>query len=327
MNKDKYDIDKLFDREFDIFLQKELDEEFKANANLKNNIKSKIYKNINIQEKDILMNNDICKKDNRIKTDNVSMEGINMKINNKTSKKLFKVIAASAAFILIVGNAATFSTQGKDMFTVINEINTGKISMIEEKSDVDETQISMNVPNELKGQIFDENGKEVSVLTKENEGHLYDKNGNKITGYSRDEKNGKMELNFEGENKKYLVSFSSIEDAAKYLKFKPLQIQGLKIKKIELYKDENGKISPECIDILYKADDGDIFIQQRYASKENRYSGSGENIKEVDINGSRGIMSSGNSVDWEFEDKLIGVHSDSNQYKDENLLNLCRNLK
>lgn len=331
MNKYKNDneiVDYLFDKDFDLFLQENIDNEFEPDEEVKNRVKNRVIENINNNE-NIGLNdfyNTIHFKDNNINTD-IENIGDEIKMKKNKRSKIMKIVAASIAFVLIAGNIGTYSIYGKDMFTVIKEINLKNIGMVSEKYDGDNKNISMEIPKNLKGQIFDEKGNVVKRLTPELEGKIYDKNGKKIIGFTTIEGSDKVEMQVEGQEEEGMILYNSVEEASNKLKFKPLTIPNMKVKKVYLYEDEDKNPSSEIIDIIYDNGDGEIFVQQRFASKENGYYGGAANIKKVDINGNEAIMSEDNQVDWEYKDKLIGVISHSKKFKNDELLKLCREMK
>lgn len=317
MKENTNNIDNIFDEEFDLFLQENIDKEFEPTQDVRDRIKKRVLESV---EKELSVEKNLVsiefeEEENR--------RGITMK--NRKNNKVIKILAASIALILIAGNIGTFSVYGKDLFTVIKEVSTGNITMIEERFDGDMDKVSEKIPDELKGQIFDKEGKEVTELTPEMEGKIYTKDGRLIQGFVNDD-SGKMKIMAEGDYDNETVKYDSIESAAKDLKFKPMIIPGFEVKEVNLYKGEDGKPSPDCVDIVFVKGDNKLFVQQRLATKENGYVGGGSDIKEVNINGVKGIITSGDSVDWEYKDKLIGVHASKSNLRDDKLLDVCRTM-
>lgn len=319
MDKKEHNIDEIFDKEFDLFLQENIKNEFNATKAVRERIKKRVEESIE-KESDIGMNivsMDIKEDENR--------RALDMK--NKKRNKALKIVAASIALVLIVGNIGSLGVYGKDMFTLIKEVSTGNITMIEEKFDGDINEISQKVPEQLKGQIFDKNGKEVEYLTPELEGKIYTKDGKLIVGFTTIEDTGKMEICTEESMENDLVKYNSIESAAKDLKFKPMTIPGFKVEQVSLYKDDKGKASDEAVEMILSKDNIKIYVQQRFSSKDNSYVGGGKNVKEVSINGEKGILSDGDSLDWEYKDKLIGVHVRDGKISEDRLVDICSSME
>lgn len=316
----KNKIDQLFDQELENFIKSSVEDEFTPDEETKARIKARVKENIKNQEneEEIMKNNDINRKDQDKK-----IHFLSRKDSKKKVKKKKYWVASVAALVLVVGLGSSL-TIGKDFFTVTKEYKSGRLTILEETCDVDPSEIEMTLPKELDGKVFDKDGNQVKKLNGAMKS-LYDENGEKITSLPID-----GEGNYREEEKDTVeyVNYKTVEEAEKVLAFKPKVLRGFKIDKIEVMKDKKtGKISNEYATVYQSKGKDMITINERLASEETAYETSGEDLKYVDIQGSKGILYNSYLIDVDTGDMFIGINGKYSKYRNDELVKLSQSLE
>lgn len=316
----KNKIDQLFDQELENFIKSSVEDEFTPDEETKARIKARVKENIKNQEneEETMKNNELNRKDQDKKIHFLSRKDSKKKVKKK------KYWAASVAALVLVVGLGSSLTIGKDFFTVTKEYKSGRLTILEETCDVDPSEIEMTLPKELDGKVFDKDGNQVKKLNGAMK-TLYDENGEKITSLPID-----GEGNYREEEKDTVeyVNYKTVEEAEKVLAFKPKVLRGFKIDKIEVMKDKKtGKISKEYATVYQSKGKDMITINERLASEETAYETSGENLKYVDIQGSKGILYNSYLIDVDTGDMFIGINGKYSKYRNDELVKLSQSLE
>lgn len=316
----KNKIDQLFDQELENFIKSSIEDEFTPDEETKARIKARVKENIKNQEneEETMKNNELNRKDQDKKIHFLSRKDSKKKVKKK------KYWAASVAALVLVVGLGSSLTIGKDFFTVTKEYKSGRLTILEETCDVDPSEIEMTLPKELDGKVFDKDGNQVKKLNGAMK-TLYDENGEKITSLPID-----GEGNYREEEKDTVeyVNYKTVEEAEKVLAFKPKVLRGFKIDKIEVMKDKKtGKISKEYATVYQSKGKDMITINERLASEETAYETSGENLKYVDIQGSKGILYNSYLIDVDTGDMFIGINGKYSKYRNDELVKLSQSLE
>lgn len=252
------------------------------------------------------------------------------KNKSKINKKAKKLIAASIATVCIIGGIGAVQIIGSDLFSTTKVLKSGMLKANEEKLLVDIGEINTTLPEGLKGKVFDEKGNKIEKMMAKDEGNLYDKDGKKIDGWSIiTDENGidNYKLSYKGDYDKETIKFNSLKEAQKHASFKIQTIEGFDIMDIRAYKDDDGKIIDDCIDIYMAKGKDKISIQERKATKDNAYEWGGSKLEEVYINGDKAILTESYYLDWQKGGVFIGVNAKNTQYKNDKLVELCKKIK
>lgn len=316
----KNKIDQLFDQELENFIKSSVEDEFTPDEETKARIKARVKENIKNQEneEETMKNNELNRKDQDKKIHFLSRKDSKKKVKKK------KYWAASVAALVLVVGLGSSLTIGKDFFTVTKEYKSGRLTILEETCDVDPSEIEMTLPKELDGKVFDKDGNQVKKLNGAMK-TLYDENGEKITSLPID-----GEGNYREEEKDTVeyVNYKTVEEAEKVLAFKPKVLRGFKIDKIEVMKDKKtGKISNEYATVYQSKGKDMITINERLASEETAYETSGEDLKYVDIQGSKGILYNSYLIDVDNGDMFIGINGKYSKYRNDELVKLSQSLE
>ena len=316
----KNKIDQLFDQELENFIKSSIEDEFTPDEETKARIKARVKENIKNQEneEETMKNNELNRKDQDKKIHFLSRKDSKKKVKKK------KYWAASVAALVLVVGLGSSLTIGKDFFTVTKEYKSGRLTILEETCDVDPSEIEMTLPKELDGKVFDKDGNQVKKLNGAMKA-LYDENGEKITSLPID-----GEGNYREEEKDTVeyVNYKTVEEAEKVLAFKPKVLRGFKIDKIEVMKDKKtGKISKEYATVYQSKGKDMITINERLASEETAYETSGEDLKYVDIQGSKGILYNSYLIDVDTGDMFIGINGKYSKYRNDELVKLSQSLE
>lgn len=316
----KNKIDQLFDQELENFIKSSVEDEFTPDEETKARIKARVKENIKNQEneEETMKNNELNRKDQDKKIHFLSRKDSKEKVKKK------KYWAASVAALVLVVGLGSSLTIGKDFFTVTKEYKSGRLTILEETCDVDPSKIEMTLPKELDGKVFDKDGNQVKKLNGAMK-TLYDENGEKITSLPID-----GEGNYREEEKDTVeyVNYKTVEEAEKVLAFKPKVLRGFKIDKIEVMKDKKtGKISNEYATVYQSKGKDMITINERLASEETAYETSGEDLKYVDIQGSKGILYNSYLIDVDNGDMFIGINGKYSKYRNDELVKLSQSLE
>lgn len=245
----------------------------------------------------------------------------------KKSNKFKKAAIAAASFVIVCGIFSQTSFAKDLAEKVINKISIGHITVIQtEASKVKEVK----VPDNLKGKIFDKNGKALSVVTRDT-GKIYTAAGEEIDSC----KDGKIitvaEAKKMDKDKMLIVKDSS--SLNKYtcfnVKLPSYLPKDYKFHRAEFYKDEKGSVSKKYIDLFFTNEKTGkyIFMQQRFADEETKYAtGTDGKMEKVKINGVDAAIIDDRSIDWEANGVLYGVSGRGEFGKDE-LVKIAESIK
>ncbi|MCT4592831.1 MAG: DUF4367 domain-containing protein [Anaeromicrobium sp.] len=239
----------------------------------------------------------------------------NMKKSNKI--RSMRIIAASLAACIITMS----SSFGQDLVErIIKTISLDHITVIQTESPKIET---WPIPEELKGNVFDENGKKVEEFSRKYNGKYYTVDGEEIADFS----NGKIitvseEEKIEEENTLIVKDSKGLNKYTCFNVILPSYLpEGYKFNRAEFYKDEKGVVSNTKYINLYfihEKTGKEIFMQQRSADEETAYGMSvdGE-IEKVKINDVEAILINDRSIDWEANNVIYGISGGGEITKDE----------
>lgn len=309
MKKKNENIEQLFDKEFDDFINGEINEEYSPTQEVKDRIKEKAMKNVEKRKseenkKDFAIINDIREE----------------KMKRKTNKKFRKIAAMVASLVIVVGIGSVI-TIGKDFMTTVKEVKSGRLTISEEHLDVDPSEIQVRLPKELRGKVFNKDGKEVTVLNGSMK-ELYDEKGNKITTLPIDGEGNYVPKTKEPE----FVRFTDPKEAAKHANFPIRYIPSMNIDRIEFMKDDNGEVVKDYADVYQSKDGQHIVIFQRRGAKELAYSTGGSKVEKVKVLGKDAILFNSKEVTLDNGDAFISVSGKLSDYKDDSLVKLANTL-
>lgn len=330
--KNKGKVENIFDEKLEKTIQSKIDEEYSADEDVKNRIREKLEARINSNDEryENSMDDEVEKistyredlNSNKIEKNNNVLDLSKKRYKHSKTKKRKLMTASVAAFALVIGLGSSL-TIGKDFFTVTKEYHSGKLTVIQEELDVDPSEIEMTLPKELDGKVFDKDGKPIKKINGAMK-VLYDESGEKIEKLPID---GDGNYKEEKDTVEY-INYKTAEDAEKVLAFKPKVIDGFNIDKIELMKDKKtGKISKEYATVYQSRGKDMITISERIASEENAYVSGGDNIKYVDIQGCKGILSNSYNVDVDMGDLFLSINAKYSHYRNDELVSLSQKLK
>lgn len=128
----------------------------------------------------------------------------------------------------------------------------------------------------------------------------------------------------------FITRFNSPSEAQAHLNFS-LKIpeflpQGYELDRIELYNDENGKLSGEYADIYFTKGEKYIFTQARLMNEETAFATSLNGLKEIEINGYKGLIGKQN-LDIDIEGVMYMLSSSSADIDSAELVNMVESLK
>lgn len=237
-------------------------------------------------------------------------------------------VAASFALVGVISISLMQTTFAQNLVEkVIEKISLGHITAIQtEPSKTEEKPIS----DELKGKIFDEDGKPLEVMTKENFRNTYTAEGEKIHSI----RNGEITTvtqkeKMDQEQKLKVIEPKKLNDYACFNVILPSYLpEGYKFDRAEFYKDEGGVVSSKYIDIYFTNEETGkiIYMQQRFADEETAFEMSADKIEEVKINGVDAIICDDRSLDWEVNSVLYMVNGRGEVSKSE-LVKIAESIK
>ena len=248
------------------------------------------------------------------------MERVRMKQNLKKNSRNFQfrknmTRAAACAAVLLAFSQTTFA---KDIMEKIVSIGHSSV-VIEEEQNPDMDYI-YPIPEELIGQVFDENGNELSEVTGET-AKIYDKDGNEvmICSENADGSAGDSDadsvtyylervdaMSKELDEDEDICSFSSEAELAEVLCF-DLKVpktlpEGLSLVKAYGFKDENGEVSPDYAVLVYGNGEKEFSIHERRDSEETKFETGLSGAKVIDFDGVDAVY-----TDNEFDCSWDGV--------------------
>lgn len=259
-------------------------------------------------------------------------EGDRMKKSQRFKKPAVAVasIALGVALFAQTAIAQDFTQKIKEIFSIAG----GNINIIQEEPV--ERPDGVPVPESLKGQIFDGEGNEVKAFT-DSIKEIYTKSGEKIAYLGNDENNEMVIVTEAQEAAKKAETTLTLTDVNKRNDYTCFDVKlpeylpdGYKFDRIELYKDENGKVeNSKYIDIFYTNESNSeyIFMQQRLSDEETGFTtGTDGTVERVKVNGAEALIMNDSSIDWEADGVLYHMTSRGAFDKDE-LLKVAESIK
>lgn len=326
-------VESLHDLKFEDELKERLNLEFSPSQASKNRIRVRLLES---NSEDNLLGGPSESPVDDIKGGNIMANKID-KVRNtdnagkkKTRPWSRKLIAASIAGLLIVAGIG-IPVIGNEFFTTTKTLKTdnGNIIIHEEKPLIDLGKLIYHFPENLKGKIYDVQGRQVDDISykeAKNTG-VFDKDGNKIKEI--DEKTGTYILEKDADKviDEGIAKFKTLGEAQKYLAFKPKLPAGCKLIEVGIYKDENGLPGKDIADFILEKDGAKIYMQERLARDGNGYETSTDDAKYVYLNGKKAIMSNNKSIDWEDDGLLINLSSKTSTFFGQSLVDLAKTVK
>lgn len=267
------------------------------------NIENEDYKEL-LELGKTLSNNNFSKNSNKEKIINTSLENIKKykgADNMKKSKKMI-IRAASLALVCILGVTIMRTSFAQELADKIaNFISIGHVTVYEDPI-YDEGEI-IQVPEELKGKIFDKEGNLIEEFTVGNPPAIYTADGEKIAFIETETMKIVTEAEVEKENNNLLVKdVNKLNDYTCFEVILPSYLpEGYEFDRAEFFRDENGLVENSKYISLYFTNDetGEyIYMQQRFADEETAYETGGQKVEQLKINGADAILYD-NNLDWE----------------------------
>ncbi|QAT63263.1 DUF4367 domain-containing protein [Acidilutibacter cellobiosedens] len=279
----------------------------------------------------ILENKDFSKKSDKRMVYIKTLKNINncggdriMRKSNKTKKF---AVAASVAVICFSLMQTSFA---QDLLAkIVNSISLKHINV--EQIEEPETY---QIPEELKGKIFDKDGNPIKEFSKSYaDDGVYTADGEKIVDF----KDGKIitesdEVNNREDNYMIVKDQEKLNDYTCFKVILPQYLpEGYEFDRAEFYKGENGVVKDsKYIDLYFvnKETGKQIFMQQRFADEETAYSMStGDKIEKVKINGIDAIISDGGNIDWENNGVLYSMHMHGKDISRSEIIKAAESVK
>ena len=276
------------------------------------NIENEDYKEL-LELGKTLSNNNFSKNSNKEKIINTSLENIKKykgADNMKKSKKMI-IRAASLALVCILGVTTMRTSFAQELADKIaNFISIGHVTVYEDPI-YDEGEI-IQVPEELKGKIFDKEGNLIEEFTVGNPPAIYTADGEKIAFIETETMKIVTEAEVEKENNNLLVKdVNKLNDYTCFEVILPSYLpEGYEFDRAEFFRDENGLVENSKYISLYFTNDetGEyIYMQQRFADEETAYETGGQKVEQLKINGADAILYD-NSLDWEDEGVIYSLN-------------------
>ncbi len=171
---------------------------------------------------------------------------------------------------------------------------------------------------------YDENGNALAEVP--SDGSIYyvkDKNGElvKITEAKEvlldDGTVVKVSQEGESDYDEGVVAFDNIDEAEKLLSFKMkrLDMPGYEFVKAELYTNNDGTVSGDFVSLEYKNTETGkpLYSNQRILNEETAFGmATDEEIREVVVNGNKGVIIGDDTIDWEENGASYNISSRGN---------------
>lgn len=257
-----------------------------------------------------LVNNDFSKNSNKDEIFNKTLENINeyggknnMKKSSRFKHPMVKVASLTLVCILGVSTMRTSFAQ-EIVDKIVKTITLGHVTVIEQ-----EPVESFPVPEELKGKIFDKDGKPVEVFLADKTQKMYTVDGKEIGGFSTDESgNIKIvtadEKGKERETKDLVVkNTSELNDYTCFNVILPSYLpEGYEFDRAEFFRGNENDIveNSKYISLFFTNDKtGEfIYMQQRFADEETAYEAGAKKVEKIKINSVDALLYD-NNLDWE----------------------------
>lgn len=249
---------------------------------------------------------------------------------NVSTKKVFAA-AVCAAVIAIAGTALASGYVGD----IIKSVTTGHNVFF-----LIDPEAPHELPSEMAGLVFDENGNEVKYMTENiNIGDYYDKDGNALNkeSWARlvEEAYGgevKVSSNEDYDPEDSQMTFASIDEAQETavfdLKVPSYLPEGYSLKRVYAFKDDDGSVSGEYVNFVYANGDKEIYVYERLINEETAFeTGTSGDLKEITINGRNAVIMDGTDINLETEDDVsVGIYGKGN-ITEEDLIKMAESAE
>lgn len=243
-------------------------------------------------------------------------------------KRLFTAVCAAA----IVMTCTVFASGSEIINKIVKTITTGHNYFIQMEGG------PYDIPDELKGKLFDKEGKPINILSEESYGELYDAEGNKIDNTKlaeiyEESLGGQVVVNENYNKEEAEKSYNTIEEAQDIavfdIKVPDYVPDGFEFSRAYAYTDNKGNVSGEYMTLEYKNKKGhEINIFERTLNEETAFSSSTDDtIEETEINGRKAVIENGKSIHWETKDSVsVSIVARGKITKDE-IINMAESVK
>lgn len=243
-----------------------------------------------------------------------------MKKSNRIKRPAIAV--ATFAFVCIALMQTSFAQDFAER--IIKTINLGHISAVQ----VEEPQIEdFTVPDELKGKIFDKEGKPVEDFSQVSDGKIYTADGEEIVAFvdgeivTASDEEGEYKIVKDPTELNNYTCFNVILPS--YLP------EGYKFDRAEFIKHDDGTVSDKYINLYFtnKETGKYIFMQQRFACEETKsVSSTDGKIEKIKVNGVDAILSDNRYIDWEANNVIYAL-SGRGEITKEELIKIAKSIK
>lgn len=267
--------------------------------------------------------NDVKMDFGRYEEEKISEEEI-LTMKNKVAKKRISVKKVCAAALCAAVIAATCTAFASGYVTnIIKTLTTGHNIFYQY-----DPEALHELPEEIKGHIFDGEGNALTALPDDfDPADCFDEEGNRFTSESLSELFKSLlgddvidDSDYDPEESEYI--FASVEEAQRVavfdIKVPEYLPEGYALKKIYGFKDGDGNVSGEYINMVYEAGDKKIHIFERVINEQTAFETGAANLEEITLNGRRAVISDGESIDYETEDDVsVGIYAHGNITREE----------
>ena len=232
-------------------------------------------------------------------------EEVHLKMKKKKRISYRKPAVAAACALIIF--TLPFTSFGSEIVETVKRVASpsGRIVVNEDKLTADPEK--MDLPDYLKGKIFDKDGKEITNCKPlAEEEALYSKDGREIIHTDYNANTGEVTFQYADEVKKDTGDKAPIEESAKKLSFNPLVFSGkYNYVESEIFA-EPGTLS-DYVSFTYEKDGKTIHLHERISSPETAYETGGEGkIYEVNVDGVKVIIQ-GREANFERDGLLLSI--------------------
>lgn len=253
----------------------------------------------------------------------------NLKQSNKTYRSHKRMMwAAGMAACLAVTSQTAFA---KDLAEKI--FSLGHSSIITETESDSTTLSTVPVPDELEGQIFDADGKELTELSSADQGY-YDKDGDPVKFHSVEGNGGKITYSISKysaedptDDVDYVITFTSIDDMdlSFDLKVPETLPDGFSLTKVYGVEDEDGNASPDYASLTYSNGNDSFTIHERLDAEDTQFATALPDPQEMDFHGSTAVY---NDTEFyaEWDGTIISI-SGNDVLTGDTLLEVAESLK
>lgn len=165
-----------------------------------------------------------------------------------------------------------------------------------------------------KPEWYDKNGKLISSIPEGKPVNIYDKNG-KLIGTVGHSASGSDSA----ENG--CIVQNDIAKAVVQLSFHPLLPSslpdGYAFDHANLYPNDDGTVNGDYIDLYYRKDGKQIFVQERLITPETTTTTGGQDVKTLEIHGQKAALIDGDTLEWEENGVEIYIASQKNLSEQE----------